>query len=89
MCDHKESDWRRLLDEMVTETDRTKLEEKAVELENALFLRGQELPVDGEAKRERLEMNEAADKLLRIRVEKLGFPLDPKFLSGSGDAGES
>jgi hypothetical protein len=37
MCDYKESDWKRLLDEMVTETDRTKLEEKAVELENALF----------------------------------------------------
>jgi hypothetical protein len=51
MCDYKESDWKRLLDEMVTETDRTTLEEKAVELENALFLRGQELPVDGEAKR--------------------------------------
>jgi hypothetical protein len=89
MNDGRNSDWRRLLQEVLTETDKAKLEKKAEELENALFVRGQELPPDGAAEEERQDMNAATQKLLRIKVEKLGFPLDVKFLGGAGLAGES
>jgi hypothetical protein len=36
------SDWKRLLDELLAETDKKKLETLAQQLENALFLRSQE-----------------------------------------------
>jgi hypothetical protein len=66
-----------------SKTIRIKIKTKAFELENALFARGQELPINGKAGGERQEMRDASRKLLQVKIEKLGFPIDPKFLGGS------
>jgi hypothetical protein len=84
------SDWARLLDELLAETDKKKLEDLSQQLENALFLRSQELEAgNGASDVERQAIKVAIDKLLRVKVEKLGFPMDRKFLGRTGGAGES
>jgi len=75
--------WKELLDEVMAEADKEKLEGLAQQLENALFLRSQELEAgDGSTEVERQAIKVAIDKLLRVKVEKLGFPMDPKLLRG-------
>jgi hypothetical protein len=75
--------WKELLDDVMAETDKEKLEGLAQQLENALFLRSQELEAgDGSTEVERQAIKVAIDKLLRVKVEKLGFPMDPKLLRG-------
>jgi hypothetical protein len=75
--------WKELLDEVMAEADKEKLEGLAQQLENALFLRSQELEAgSGSTEGERLAIKAAIDKLLRVKVEKLGFPMDPKLLRG-------
>ncbi len=76
------ADWRRLLDECLAENDKNSLHQKANALEEALFVRLQELSSDESAETEKSAMKEATWKLLRIRAEKLGFPMDRKFLDG-------
>jgi hypothetical protein len=84
------STWKRLLDELLAETDKKKLESLAQQLENALFLRSQELEAgNGSSDVERQAIKVAIDKLLRVKVEKLGFPMDLKFLGRTGGAGKS
>jgi hypothetical protein len=84
------SDWKRLLDELLAETDKKKLETLAQQLENALFLRSQELEAgNGSTDVERQSIKVAIDKLLRVKVEKLGFPMDREFLGRTGGASES
>jgi hypothetical protein len=84
------SDWERLLDELLAETDKKKLESLAQRLENALFLRSQELEAGNESSDvERQAIKVAIDKLLRVKVEKLGFPIDRRFLGRTGGTGES
>jgi hypothetical protein len=75
--------WKELLDEVMAETDKEKLEGLAQQLENALFLRSQELETgSGSTEVERQAIKVAIDKLLRVKVEKLGFPMDAKLLGG-------
>ena len=76
------ANWERLFDEVMAETDKEKLRKKAEELENAIFVRGQELQSDGGTDAERQGLNEAIQRLLKVRVEKLDFPLDPELLCG-------
>jgi hypothetical protein len=76
------ADWRRLLDECLIESDKNALHEKTNALEEALFVRLQQLSSDESAETEKAAMKEATWKLLRIRAEKLGFPVDRKFLDG-------
>jgi hypothetical protein len=83
------TNWKQLLQDLQVESDQEKIKTKAFELENALFARGLELPIDGEAGGEREEMRKATMTLLRIKVEKLGFPIDRKFLGGSDRTGKS
>jgi hypothetical protein len=86
----KGSDWKRLLDELLVETDKQKLESLAQQLETALFLRSQEIEAgNGSSDVERQAIKVAIDKLLRVKVEKLGFPMDRKFLGRTGGTGES
>jgi uncharacterized circularly permuted ATP-grasp superfamily protein len=80
------TEWKQLLDEVMAETDKAKLEQKAIELETALFMRGQELALDGAAEVERKSLQDAIQKLLRVRVERLGFPMDEKLLGRTGGA---
>jgi hypothetical protein len=75
MTNHKSAKWRHLLQDVLAETDKTKLAKKAMELEEALFVRGQELQVNAAEETERQEMRDAALKLLEIKREKLGFPV--------------
>jgi hypothetical protein len=85
----KGSDWQSLLADVLAETDKAKLETKAEELENAIFLRSQELHSNGGTEVERQGMKVAIHKLLKVKVEKLGFPIDAKFLRGPADGAES
>jgi hypothetical protein len=90
MNGEKGSDWKRLLSEVLAETDKQKLEGLAQQLENALFLRSQELEAgNGSTDEERQAIKIAIDKLLRVKVEKLGFPMHRKFLGRTGGADES
>jgi hypothetical protein len=73
--------WRHLLQEMLTETDPTALRQKASDLETALYLRGQELRWSPEGEPERKALADAGHALLQVMTEKLGFPLDAKFLN--------
>jgi hypothetical protein len=89
MANSKSLDWKRLLEEVLTETDKLTLKRKAEELENALFLRSQELQANAGTETEREDIRVAIQKLLRVRVEKLDFPLDPNSLRGSDATGKS
>ncbi len=84
MTDNKNADWNRVLQELLAATDKDKIKSKANELESLLFDRGQTLRSDAEAETERQSMKEAAKTLLKIRVEKLGYPLDPNILGRAG-----
>jgi hypothetical protein len=75
MADIKGTDWPRLLAETLAETDPDELGIKATDLETALFLRGQEVGKDGTSQEEYESMQDAIRQLLRIRIEKLGFPI--------------
>jgi hypothetical protein len=74
---------------VLAETDEKQIEQKSQELENALFIRAQEIPQNGGNIAERESMRDATNKLLRVKIEKLGYPIDPKYLSdvGSGRRG--
>jgi hypothetical protein len=96
MANIKGTDWQRLLHEVLAETDLEVLKTKADDLEMALFLRKQEIgPRKGLPLGPREEwhaMNDATRQLLRVRVEKLGFPMDAKLLEilqGGKDRGHS
>jgi hypothetical protein len=83
------TEWKHLLEEVLAETDKAKVELKTQELENALFIRAQEIHMWGGTEVERESMKVAARKLLLVKVEKLGYPIDRKFLSGTGSASKS
>jgi hypothetical protein len=84
MNNNEASDWIGLLEELLAATDKREMESKAEELENVLFLRAQEIQRNGGTEVERQGLKEATRKLLKVRVEKLGFPLDPNILGGTG-----
>ena len=88
MKDGKVADWQRLLQQVVAEADKDKLTLLANELESAIFLRCQELECGDEAEAERQAIKEATTTLLKVRVEKLDFPLDPKILSSATRSGK-
>jgi hypothetical protein len=89
MTDNKNAEWNRVLQELLAATDKDNIKSKADDLESLLFDRGQTLRTDGEAETERQSMKEAAKTLLKIRVEKLGYPLDPGILGRTGGQRDS
>lgn len=68
--------WRSLLLRMLTETDTSKLELAAADLEKSIFLRYQQMQSleSGDVVQERRELREACDRLAIVRVKKLGYP---------------
>lgn len=82
------SDWKSLLQLAVDEKDKARLARLADQLESAIFLRCQELQCGDEEEAERQAIKEATRMLLQIRVDKLGFPLDPKILSDATRGGK-
>jgi hypothetical protein len=73
------SSWQELYLAALLEPDQIKVTELVLAVEYAIFLRAQEL-ANGEAdNQERAEMGRAAEKLLLIKTEKLGWPgIKPK-----------
>jgi hypothetical protein len=73
-------DWQLLLKEALLETDRSTLQRKAQQLEESLFLRAQQLDATPDGELERQAIKDAAHQLLRLKVERLGYPLDKSLL---------
>ena len=73
-------DWRRLLLQMLGENDRAKLEVIAAALEDAIFLRYQQLGrlETPEANEERQELQLACDRLSLVRINVLGYGKEKK-----------
>ena len=76
------TEWKQLLEELLAETDKAKMELKSQKLENAIFIRSQEIHMWGATEVERESIKDAIRKLLKLKVEKLGYPIDPNFLGG-------
>lgn len=79
------ADWKRLLQEVMAETDKTKLKQKSDDLEEALFLRTQELVHSADGQVERQAIKDATRSLLRVRVDKLNFPSIDGLYSNEAD----
>jgi hypothetical protein len=83
MADIKGTDWPRLLQELLGEMeDPEVLGKNANDLEAALFFRSQDLENGSvpSSPEEREAMKEAARQLLRVKVHKLGFPINHQLL---------
>lgn len=69
-------DWRTLYEAALAETDVTSLERLIYNTEEAVTLRLQELVRTSPDSPELRELRSAADELLRLKVQRLGWP-DP------------
>jgi hypothetical protein len=67
-------DWRFLYQAAVSETNPALLEQLVYQTEDAMFFRLQELARRLDAPPERNEIADAAEGLLALKVEKLGWP---------------
>jgi hypothetical protein len=76
--------WQQLLQELLAETDKAELKEKADQLEGAIFARRQALKSSSDGHAERKAIQDATKILLKTRVEQLGFPLDMDLLRDMG-----
>jgi hypothetical protein len=73
------SSWQELYLAALLEADQNKLTELVLAVEYAIFLRAQELANSEADHQERTEMDRAAEKLLLIKTETLGWPgIKPK-----------
>jgi hypothetical protein len=73
------SSWQELYLAALLEPDQNKLTELVLAVEYAIFLRAQELANSEADNQERTEMDRAAEKLLLIKTETLGWPgIKPK-----------
>jgi hypothetical protein len=77
MSDGNGTDWPRLLQEVLAETDLQSLRKKADALEAALYFRSQELQKNPGVPGEQEAMKRASQTLLCLRVERLGYPKEP------------
>jgi hypothetical protein len=68
------SSWQELYQAALVESDKQKLTQLAMAVEEAMFLRAQELSDSKSDNKERTLMAEANQKLLIIKTEKLGWP---------------
>ena len=73
MTQESASDWRRLFQSMLEETDARKLRDKVDALEGAIFVRYQELEFSSASAGERSALQEATDILFKFKTEKLGY----------------
>ena len=68
--------WLDLYKSCVSETNPDKLEKLIYQTEDAMFLRSQELSTEPHSSEEVRALKVAAQKLLKLKTEKLGWP-DP------------
>jgi hypothetical protein len=66
--------WLKAFSDFVAESDPIKQKELLGPLEGAIFQRQQELDGDAENIKERHAIEMASDKILEIKINKLGFP---------------
>jgi hypothetical protein len=78
--------WQPLYNAVITESDATKLREKAAALETAIFNRFQELAGESDHHTERDALHLVVDNLKHIQETKLGYPVW-EGPSGSGSTG--
>lgn len=69
--------WHDLYQSCVSETNPAKLERLVFDTEDAIFLRLRELSTEAHLSDESLALKQAAQKLLELKTEKLGWP-DPQ-----------
>jgi hypothetical protein len=67
--------WQPLLDEVLHEFDREKLQKKLGELEGTMFFRFQELQKSPDGAVEVSKLQNAASMLLDLKIDRLGFPV--------------
>jgi hypothetical protein len=73
MTQESASDWQRLFQSMLEETDARRLRDKVDALEGAIFVRYQELEFSSNSAGERSALQEATDVLFKFKTEKLGY----------------
>jgi hypothetical protein len=79
LVNDSKSSWQELYLATLLEPDQNKLTELVLAVEDAMFHRAQKLPNSEADNQERAEMGRAAEKLLLIKPEKLGWPgIKPK-----------
>ena len=71
---HQFTNWRRKYAALVSEKDSNNLPKLATELEEALFVRFQELSNDATPTTERVAIQKAIRTLRAIQEDKLGYP---------------
>lgn len=76
--------WQDLYHSCISETDPEKLQELVFELEDAIFLRLRELSTEPHLSDESLALKQAAQTLLELKTEKLGWP-DPQHVESDKD----
>ena len=79
-------DWKELYKACCLETDPGKLQRLILDTEGAMFLRAQELGLNGAGDTERQQMTDASVGLLGLKTERLGWPSD-KFGDMQSSAG--
>lgn len=65
--------WQKLLESCVSETNPARLEKLVFDTEDAIYLRLRELSNEPYPSDESLELKQAAQKLLQLKIEKLGW----------------
>lgn len=66
--------WQALYDSCICETNLQRLEKLVFETEDAIFLRLRELATKPHLSDESQALKQAAQKLLKLKTEKLGWP---------------
>lgn len=69
-----QSSWQELYQAALVESDKEKLTQLVMAIEEAMFLRAQGLSDSKVDDKERTLMGDATQKLLTIKTEKLGWP---------------
>jgi hypothetical protein len=72
--------WVLLYNDFIAETEPSRLQARLGTLEEAIFLRFQELNGHASGQNERVALEKAADVLLRIKIEILNFPPPPDII---------
>jgi hypothetical protein len=66
--------WRELHRAVLTESDSNRLHGLILAVEEAMFLRAQQLDSSEAHRKERAAIDQAGEELLSIKTEKLGWP---------------
>lgn len=72
--------WKMLIERCVSESNPDALARLLYQTEEAMFLRSQELTAEEE------ELRQAAQRLLELKTEKLGWPDPLKFITESSES---